>query len=80
MEVFHLQQKTIRDLRILLNKHDAALREMINEARERNKAAGFTIFNPAALEVATEAVHEFEQYNDVRQRVQQALSVLGEIK
>lgn len=34
----------------------AALAEMIHEARERNKVAGETVFNPAALELAIESL------------------------
>ena len=48
---------------LAVNHHDrlvAALREMVAEARERNRAAGETVFNPAALEIALEALAELE--------------------
>lgn len=48
----------------LVNAHAEALdalREMITEARERNRAAGETVFNPAALETGLAVVAASER-------------------
>lgn len=53
---FEAMREALRTTEAALTRTTEALREMIVEARERNRAAGQTVFNPAALEVAIDAI------------------------